>query len=644
MIGGATGRGEEMPGGKLLGAAIEHALDQVLLVVQDLEGRILLWTGADERFCGWPAAEAVGRDADELLGIVYPQPKAEIRAELLATGEWRGELALRGRDGRRLQTISRLLLHRGIDGRPEAVLHFCRDLTDQRRAQGMIEEREARLRSVLETAPDAIITIDEAGIVQSFSQAAERLFGYEAGEVIGRNVAMLMPEPHAGRHDGYLARYLRTGERRIIGRGRQVEARRKDGTTFPADLAVGELAVSQGRLFTGFIRDLTARLAIEAELRQAQRMEALGQLTGGVSHDFNNLLTVISGNLEMLEARLQDPEALELLQEAQEATVLGAQLAGRLLAFGRRQPLRPERLDLNRLVEGLTGLLQRSLGEAVAVERRLCPDAPLTMADPGQVENALLNLAINARDAMPGGGGRLVIRTGTVELPDGDPAHEPDLAPGPYVILSVADTGTGMAPEVRERAFEPFFTTKAAGIGSGLGLSMVYGFAKQSGGHVVLRSAPGQGTTVTLYLPAAPAGDAAPAPEAEPKAALPAGGRRILVVEDDPRVRRVAVRRLAELGYATVEAENGEAALAILERGLPVDLLFSDVVMPGRLRGPALAERARRLRPGLKVLLTSGYADPETLDAVASLPDAGWLAKPYGIEGLRQKLREIMGA
>src|SRR5262249_39560724 len=262
------------------------------------------------------------------------------------------------------------------NGDPVSILEFDLDMTEAKRSQAMMQEREARLRSVFETSPDAIITIDERGIIQSFSSAAERLFGYAAGEVIGRNVNVLMPSPHRENHDAYLARYLRTGEKRIIGIGRQVEALRKDGTIFPMQLAVGEVMLGSTRIFSGFITDLTARVKMEQELRHAQKMEAVGQLTGGVAHDFNNLLTVISGNLEMLERRLKSNDDLSILKEAQEATQLGANLAKRLLAFGRRQPLHPKATDVNALVLGMTDLLRRSLGATIEIRTRLADRLP----------------------------------------------------------------------------------------------------------------------------------------------------------------------------------------------------------------------------------------------------------------------------
>ena len=359
-----------------------------------------------------------------------------------------------------------------------------------------------------------------------------------------------------------------------------------------------------------------------------------------MAHDFNNLLTVITGNLEMLEERLTNADHLSLLTEAQEAADLGAKLAGRLLAFGRRQPLNPKPINLSELAAGMADLLSRSLGEMVRLETRLAPDLRTTMADQGQVENALLNLAINARDAMPEGG-RLLIETSEVEIDEEALAVHVEVKPGPYAMLAVSDTGTGMTPEVRQRAFEPFFTTKGPGGGSGLGLSMVYGFVKQSGGHVQIYSELGHGTTIRLYLPIRDP-DGRVAASRTPRATGAAGGETVLVVEDDQRVRRVSVRRLKDLGYVVIEVDSGPAALRILDQGDPIDLVFTDVVMPGGMTGLDLAREVRRRRPELKVLFTSGYADPAMIEGGTLTANDGWLGKPYSRADLASKLRELL--
>ena len=579
-----------------------------------------------------------------LLGFWLPGRReivtlAAVDAALLAIGylafgadsSWGGPEAI----------ANRLAALAAIGAAALLALRHRSSLADLRRGEAA---GEARMQSILETAPEAIVTINEKGIVASFSASAERLFGYAADEVVGRNVSMLMPSPDRGQHDQYLERYQKTGERHIIGIGRVVEGRRKDGSVFPMELAVGEVVTGSERLFTGFIRDLTARQRMEQELRQMQKMEAIGQLTGGIAHDFNNLLTVIIGNLEMLESRIgTEGRPAAWLKEATETAQLGAQLTERLLAFGRRQPLRPVVTDLAELVSESTHILRRTLGEGIEIRTLIGKDLYRPLVDPGQLQSALLNLAINARDAMPGGG-RLAIDVANAEVDMDYALALGDVRPGHYAVIAVTDDGVGMTPEVRERAFEPFFTTKSAGAGTGLGLSMVYGFAKQSAGHAQIYSEPGQGTTVRLYLPRAQEGEAVVARQTEVTAAsFPARGERILVVEDDLRVRRVTVERLRDLGYAVLEATNGPDALARLAEPGDIHLLFTDMVMPGGMNGSDLAEEAARRRPSLKVLLTSGYAEPEVIRK-GSIVAANWLKKPYTALDLARKLREVFEA
>jgi PAS domain S-box-containing protein len=618
----------------------ETATAPILLLSPDLVVREM--NSEAERLYGLTREDVVGSDYFAALdpnqagGMLRVELEQVLRGQPVRSGEGR----VRRPDG-----SERVLLWNAsclFDERPACIgiIAVAQDITERQKAEEALREREARLSSIIETAPDAVITIDERGIVQSFSVAAERLFGYEAGEVIGHNVSMLMPSPHRENHDSYLARYLATGEKRIIGIGRRVEAMRKDGSIFPMELAVGEARFGKSRIFTGFIRDTTARARIEEQLRQSQKMEAVGQLTGGLAHDFNNLLTVISGNLEMLESRLQDPEQCEILSVAQEAAQLGAKLANRLLAFGRRQALNPKPIDLNQLVSDMSDLLRRSLGETIHVEARLASGVTATLADPGQVENVLLNLAINARDAMPDGG-QLIIETAPSRIGPADLQAFPDAEPGDYVMLAVTDNGVGMAPEIRRRAFEPFFTTKSPGQGTGLGLSMVYGFVKQSGGHISLYSEEGAGTTVRIYLPAVEGDVSRALARREGLPTIP-GNEIILVVEDDDRVRRVSLRRLKELGYSVVEESNATAALQRIKRGEAVDLLFTDVVMPG-MTGIDLARAARRHRPHLKVLFTSGYAEPALMKGEMPTENAEWLGKPYTITDLALKLRRLLG-
>jgi PAS domain S-box-containing protein len=503
---------------------------------------------------------------------------------------------------------------------------------------------ELRLRAVVETAVDGVILIDAQGCVQMFNPACEKLFGYSADEVIGRNVKMLMPRPYRDEHDGYLENYRRTGAKKIIGVGREARGQRKDGSTFPIELSVGEAKKDGESVFVGIIHDLTERKHTEEQLVQAQKMEAVGQLSGGIAHDFNNLLTVIVGNAELLGEELRArPEMQKLADAIVQAAERGAELTRRLLAFGRRQSLHPAEIDCNQLVDGMRRLLQRTLSEEIAIRIAADPELALAHADPGQLESAILNLALNAKDAMPQGGA-LTITTANVSLDERYADAHPEVRAGDYVMVTVTDTGHGMAKAVLERVFEPFFTTKEVGKGSGLGLSMVYGFVKQSNGHVTIYSEPDLGTTVRIYLPASSV-KAGQAIELEPvPRASTVACERVLIAEDDPFVRSYAVASLESLGYLVIEAEDGRAALRKLEDGLEADLLFTDIVMPGGINGWDLAERARLLRPGLRVLLTSGYA-LETLAERGRLPEGALiLNKPYRKAELARRLREALTA
>ncbi len=498
-----------------------------------------------------------------------------------------------------------------------------------------------KLQAMLESAVDAIITIDGHGIITTVNPAAARLFGYEQHEFLGRNVHFLMPEPYHSEHDGYIHNYRTTGRRKIIGIGREVTGRRRDGTLFPMHLAVSEFEMDGRVHFTGIIHDLSAHKATEMALRQAQKMEAMGQLTGGIAHDFNNLLTVIIGNLEMLEGKLTTPLQRELTTEALEAADLGARLTARLLAFARRSHLEPESVNLNNFVVGLTDMLHRTLGATIYLSNALTPNLWSARVDPSQVESAIVNLAVNARDAMPEGG-RLLIETGNAAI-DMDMSKKLDgLPPGDYVRLAVSDTGTGMPASVRERAFEPFFTTKEQGRGTGLGLSMIYGFAKQSGGQATIDSVEGKGTTVTIYLPRHRV-EPVRLGEVDADAALPGGGQVILAVEDDERVRKLTVTRLTQLGYTVLAAASGAEALELL-KSKAVDLLFTDVVMPGGMSGYELRQQVRSLYPQMPVLLTSGYAEELAGNQVKPDVDLKILRKPYRMADLASAIDDALKA
>lgn len=495
---------------------------------------------------------------------------------------------------------------------------------------------------IIETIDDAVITIDEGGTIRFFNDSAERVFGYTASEAIGNSINMLMPEPYSSEHDGYLRRYMSTGEAHIIGIGaRDLEGLRKDGSRFPMDLAVSELRMSGTRLFVGAVRDITRRKATEAQLVQAQKLEAVGQLTGGLAHDFNNLLTVVIGNLQLMKRRPGNDQWLtQRIDAAHHAAQRGAELTRQLLAMSRSQPLSEQVVDLNEIVRGMHSLLQRTLGETTEMETQLAADLKATKIDPSLFENAVLNLALNAHDAMPDGG-RLIIETGNAVFDHAYTARNPDVAAGPYAMLAISDTGVGIPADVIDRIFEPFFTTKEVGKGSGLGLSMIYGFIKQSGGHMQVYSEPDFGTTFRLYFPVTEEA-AVTGPNAEAEGHHPRGTETILVVEDDADVRDVTVAMIEALGYRTLIASDGPAALEVIRNHPEIDLLFTDFVMPRGMTGKQLAAQAQATQPDMRVLYTSGYTR-NSMTRKGGLEDHEiLLSKPYDDDTLAVKIREAL--
>jgi len=414
-------------------------------------------------------------------------------------------------------------------------------------------------------------------------------------------------------------------------------------------LSIAEWWAGGHRHFTGILRDLTTekqeqleRLKLEAQLHQAQKMEAIGNLTGGMAHDFNNMLSVIIGNVDLLrDLRGDDPDADELIREALEAAFRGADLTRRLLAFARQQPLRPQCVDVNELVVGITRLLSRTLGEDIEISLDLCSEAWPVVVDPAQLEASLTNLATNARDAMPDGG-RLMVVTSNRNLDADYAAQHTEVVAGGYVMIEVSDTGCGIAPEVIDRIFEPFFTTKSRDKGTGLGLSMVFGFIKQSGGHISVYSEPGIGTSFRLFLPRMTA-DTATVEESLAMPVVHGRGETVLVVEDNAALRRVVVRQLGELGYQVVEAGNAAAGLQLLEER-SIDLLLTDIVMPGGVNGHELARRARQRWPQIKIVFTSGFSEARLNSDLSPLMPASTplLSKPYRKEDLASAAREAL--
>lgn len=516
---------------------------------------------------------------------------------------------------------------------PEGLTVYLRDVTERRRQRALLEWQGA----MLDEAKDAIIIRTLNNRILYWNRTAERIYGWTAAEAQGHPISDLIyadPAP------------LEDATRQVLSHQRwsgRLTHRRKDGTklTVQGNWSLIPASPSREACILAINSDLTEMIALEEQLNQASRLDAIGQLTGGVAHDFNNLLTVILGNSEMLaDALVDNPDLGELAQLSLNAAERGAELTHRLLAFARKQPLAPLPTDINHLIGGMESLIRRTLGEQNEIRLIRTTELWPARVDRAQLESSLLNLCINARDAMLPKGGRLTLETANTILSAEDVEGQADVQPGAYVLITVIDTGCGMSHEVLARAFEPFFTTKNVGAGSGLGMSMVFGFVKQSGGHIRLDSAPGEGTSVRIYLPRTsllPKGQAADA-----HVALAGRGERILVVEDDDLVRSQVEAQLHTLGYRAVSAANGPAALAILHSGQEFDLLFTDVVMSGGMSGRDLADHVAKSHPRLPVLFTSGYAENVIMHQGRLEPGVQMLQKPYRRVELAAKIRAVL--
>ena len=535
------------------------------------------------------------------------------------------------------------------------VAEVTRKLQGQQKVESRLRQRNETLEAEVEArtrdrdrmwrnAQDILVVIDGDGRVLAINPAATALLGWATAEMVGSPALRFVhAEDRERLAEGGAA--LRDGAEPLRLTCRCLHA---DGSL----RWVSWLGVAEDGSVYGYGRDVSAEreqaeaLAAAGEaLRQSQKMEAVGQLTGGLAHDFNNLLTGISGSLDLLGKRLQQGRTEDLgryIDAAQEASRRAASLTHRLLAFSRRQTLDPKPTDVDRLIAGMSELIGRTVGPGIALRVVNRPGTWPALVDPNQLENALLNLCINARDAMPDGG-TLLIETAnrSIDLRGGAMR---DLEPGAYLTLSVSDTGTGMTPEVAARAFDPFFTTKPLGLGTGLGLSMIYGFAKQSGGQVRIHSQPGDGTTVTLFLPrhGGEAAEPEPAAGAGPDLRLAGAGETVLVVDDEPTVRMLVGDVLSELGYACLEAGDGSAGLAILRSGARIDLLVTDVGLPGGMNGRQVADAARELRPGLKVLFITGYAESAAVGGGDLEAGMAVLTKPFAMDDLVKKTRALI--
>ena len=614
----------------------------------DPHGVVTSWNPGARRFKGYEADEIIG---EHFSRFYTPEDlDREIPKIALETAERDGRFEAEGwrvrKDGSRFWANVVIDPIRDPDGKLVGFAKVTRDLSERKAAEDKLRASEERFRLLVQSVSDyAIYMLDTEGRVSSWNAGAERFMGYTADEIVGEHFSRVYPEEEREVGAPEIALATAKSERRFEAEGWRI---RKDGSRFWSSVIIDPIRNDNGELvgFAKVTRDLTERREIEEQLRQSQKMEAVGQLTGGLAHDFNNLLTGISGSLEMMQIRIAQGRTAEFdryFMAAQGAVKRAAGLTHRLLAFSRRQTLDPRPANVNKLLSGLEELIRRTVGPSIEVEVVGASGAWPILVDANQLENAILNLCINARDAMPDGG-KLTIESANKWL-DERAARQHDLPVGQYVSLCVTDTGTGMTPDVIAKAFDPFFTTKPLGEGTGLGLSMIYGFARQSGGHVRIYSEVGQGTTMCLYLPRHNE-DATPEDADEFQTEImPAGdGEVVLVIDDEPTIRMLVAEILAESGYSVIEAPDGPTGLRLLESNTRIDLLITDVGLPGGMNGREVADAARLSRPNLKILFITGYAENAVIGRRRLENGMFVLTKPFQVETLARRVREIIEA
>ena len=621
---------------RLFSAVVESSSDAI--ITNALNGTITGWNLAAERVFGYSEQEAVGQH----ISLVVPPHRLDEIADLLrrvTKGERIDgfETVRVHKDGRNVDVSLSLSPLRSANGDIIGVSRIARDITESKQTQSALSREIEERQRIFETSQDLILVTDSVGNFVQVSPSVAHILGYEPEEMIGHSAVEFI---HADDLES-TRQEMRAARRGLQVRSFEARYPHKDGNIVTLNWMGSWSEPVRRHFFIG--RDLTDKRAAEAQMRQAQKMDAIGQLTGGVAHDFNNILTVITGTIGILADAVADrPELVSIAKLIDDAAERGAQLTKHLLAFARKQPLQPREIDVNSLVVEAAKLLHPTLGEQIQISPTLAEDAWTAMVDPNQLTTAVLNLALNARDAMPNGG-KLVLETRNVYLDEGYAGMHSEVAPGNYVMIAVSDTGSGIPASYLERVFEPFFTTKAVGKGTGLGLSMVFGFVKQSGGHIKIYSEEGHGTTVRIYLPRS-TGLQQTASEALAASDVRGGNELVLIVEDDPLVRQYVITQIKSLGYTTLDAANATEALDLIDNTENIDLLFTDVIMPGPMNGRHLVDEALKRRPALKTLFTSGYTENAIVHHGRLDSGVLLLAKPYRKSDLARMIRLALGS
>ena len=617
---------------RLFGAVVESSNDAI--ITKALDGTITAWNRAAERLFGYSSTEAVGKH----IRLIVPQPRRGEMYDFLeriGRGERieRYETRRLRKDGHEVDVSLSISPIYSATGDIIGASKVAHDITERKQTQTALQQQTEERQRIFETSQDLILVTDRFGNFLQVSPSSMSILGYRPEEMTGHSaVEFIHPDDLENTRE----------EMRTARRGQQLrsfEARyrhKDDGRTVVLNWKGTWSEPVQRHYFIG--RDVTESRAAEAQLRQAQKMDAIGQLTGGVAHDFNNVLTVIIGTIEVLADAVADrPELASLTRLIDDAAERGAHLTRHLLAFARKQPLQPREIDVNGLILETARLLHPTLSEQIEISTKLAEDTWSAMVDPNQLATAILNLALNARDAMPEGG-KLTLDTRNVHLDEGYASMHSEVIVGNYVMVGVSDTGFGIPAANLDKVFDPFFTTKDVGKGTGLGLSMVFGFVKQSGGHIKIYSEEGQGTSVKMYLPRS-TGLAETEAEAQVASTVQSGDETVLIVEDDAMVRKNVIRQIESLGYTTLEAANAVEALDIIDRHATIHLLFTDVIMPGSMNGSQLVNEALRRRPSLKALFTSGYTENAILHHGRLDVGVLLLAKPYRKAELARMIR-----
>ncbi len=618
---------------------IEHSHD--LICTHDLSGRILSVNQTAAELLGYEQETLLTKNIMEILFSGSDNEFDNYIAKLRKTGSAQGTMTVQTRGGeKRVWDYNNTLRTEGVA--VPIVRTIAHDVTEQSQAENALRENQARREGIVNSAMDGIISVDSEQKIVLFNAAAERILGCPATEAIGQSIDRFIPQRFREQHKKHIRNFGETGlTLRSMHSFAELTALRADSEQFPIEASISQIEVAGQKLFTVILRDITERKQLEEQFLQSQKMEAIGRLAGGVAHDFNNTLTAIIGYSQLVQAQLDDASPLRHdVEEIEKAGHRAAGLTAQLLAFSRKQVLQPKVLDLNEVISDVDKMLRRLIGEDIDLVTIARPDLGRVKADPGQLEQILLNLAVNSRDAMPRGG-KLTIETANIELDEIYASSHADVVPGPYVMLAVSDTGHGLDAETQSHIFEPFFTTKVQGKGTGLGLSTVFGIAKQSGGHVWVYSEPGHGAAFKVYFPRVdePA-DTAAAPTKSAESLY--GSENILVVEDDEAVRDVSRLALEKYGYTVLEAERGTQALeAFGPLATAIDLVVTDVIMAG-MSGPGLVVRLKKLHPDVKVLYVSGYTEEATIHHGVLTEGIAFLQKPFTPDGLVRKVRQLL--